>query len=684
MPSFHIDDLLTAFNPTGEYLAVSAGDGRVKIWDTLNGTMKFEFVDTVVPTSGDGMIAEETKGHLAVDYTCMTWNPIVKKGKKKSRENGIYSLLVFGTGAGDVLALDTILGKLKWRIKDCHPGGVRSLDFAKSGGTIYSAGSDGMVCEHNAIAGETIRKFRASKRAVSCIAVSSDGGSLVAGSSELKLFDLLSKKRLLKFMGHPDAVKAVIFTEDGKYILSSAVGERFVAVWHNDLSKSGSAAMCVLSMEHPAVSLDCSVGETAALRVLAISKAGDAYIWHASSFEDLAKMKPIKITVAALSTGKTGKRSRPGILAARLIGKIGDGPGSVLVAYGTTVKPVFERLSITTPNDIVLHLDKNGILMPSTLPNRQNDSKVCQAEALVLGPDNAVDATHPKPHVECGEALVSNKVSLKKRRRASVDLDEQLQPVGVDCPKTTAAEWTELDGSTRMPVDDNEETMEEKLRALGLIEGDGNEERAVIKDEIIPPSADSLQLLLTQALLADDNLLLEQCLSVSDEKVIENTVRRLRSIEAGKFLQVSVFKMEARPKRSLMLIPWIRAVLLYHATYIMSNPSMQSILRSLYQVIDARLSVFRPLLSLSGRLDLIVAQISSNAGDEVAHAVETAAVYEDESDENAEGDIEDVMEDISDTNDDSSKEVDGTEGDVDMIPKNDEVYGRESDGSEDF
>ena len=32
------------------------------------------------------------------------------------------SLLVLGTGSGDILALDVSAGQLKWKVNDCHPG----------------------------------------------------------------------------------------------------------------------------------------------------------------------------------------------------------------------------------------------------------------------------------------------------------------------------------------------------------------------------------------------------------------------------------------------------------------------------------------------------------------------------------------------------------------------------------
>lgn len=40
---------------------------------------------------------------------------------QKKRKH-VSSLLVLGTGGGDVLALDVSAGQLAWRISDCHPG----------------------------------------------------------------------------------------------------------------------------------------------------------------------------------------------------------------------------------------------------------------------------------------------------------------------------------------------------------------------------------------------------------------------------------------------------------------------------------------------------------------------------------------------------------------------------------
>ena len=47
----------------------------------------------------------------------ITWLVFDQK-KRKLRS----SLLILGTGGGDVLGLDVSAGQLKWRVSDCHPG----------------------------------------------------------------------------------------------------------------------------------------------------------------------------------------------------------------------------------------------------------------------------------------------------------------------------------------------------------------------------------------------------------------------------------------------------------------------------------------------------------------------------------------------------------------------------------
>lgn len=68
-------------------------------------------------------------------------------------------------------------------------------------------------------------------------------------------------------------------------------------------------------------------------------------------------------------------------------------------------------------------------------------------------------------------------------------------------------------------------------------------------------------------------------------------------------------RAKAKPSRGLMLIAWVKAVLSSHASYLMTVPDVAQKLAPLYSLVDARVSVFQRLLSLSGRLDLIMTQV---------------------------------------------------------------------------
>ena len=100
------------------------------------------------------------------------------------------------------------------------------------------------------------------------------------------------------------------------------------------------------------------------------------------------------------------------------------------------------------------------------------------------------------------------------------------------------------------------------------------------------------------------------------EEVINNTVRRLAPADGG---------VPARGRRAAAVVPgargeqlaaWVRAVLLHHAAFLAGGGGGSGTLGHLYQLIEARLASYQPLLALSGRLDLVLAH-AKKAGAEV-------------------------------------------------------------------
>lgn len=82
-------------------------------------------------------------------------------------------------------------------------------------------------------------------------------------------------------------------------------------------------------------------------------------------------------------------------------------------------------------------------------------------------------------------------------------------------------------------------------------------------------------------------------------------------------------------------LPWLRSLLLQHASGIMSQESSLLALNSLYQLIDARLSTLPQALQLSSSLELLYAGTIDD-GDDEDGAIQPI-IYEDNDDSDEEG-----------------------------------------------
>ncbi|GAB2302358.1 hypothetical protein Dimus_036372 [Dionaea muscipula] len=96
-------------------------------------------------------------------------------------------------------------------------------------------------------------------------------------------------------------------------------------------------------------------------------------------------------------------------------------------------------------------------------------------------------------------------------------------------------------------------------------------------------------------------------------------------------------------------IPWLRSLLLQHASIFMFQESSLVALNSLYQLIESRVSTLRPALQLASHLDLLDAGIEDGEVDEFNSI--TPAIYEDK-------DSEDESEDAMDTDEEDNKNED--------------------------
>ncbi|XP_039005907.1 WD repeat-containing protein 43-like, partial [Hibiscus syriacus] len=200
-------------------------------------------------------------------------------------------------------------------------------------------------------------------------------------------------------------------------------------------------------------------------------------------------------------------------------------------------------------------------------------------------------------------------------------------------------------GGVLVNDDPNEPTMAEKLASLDLIENrktetNENQERREPSPRGKLPTADSVNVLLKQALHADDGAFLLDCLYTQDEKVIANTVSQLNPYDVLKLLQSLVSITQSRGAVLACSLHWIKSLLLHHASGIMSQEASLLALNSLYQLIESRVSTFESALQISSCLDFLYAGIVE---DEVDENPTIPVIFED-TDESEKEESEDEME----------------------------------------
>lgn len=520
---------------------------------------------------------------------------------------------MLGTGNGDVLALDVAAGQWKWRINDCHPGGVTAVAYSRHGRSVYSAGADGMVCRIDSSDGSVAGKFKSSSKAISALAVSPDGNILATAAGQLRTFDASDNKKVQKFSGHPVAVRSMTFSDNGKYILSSGVGERYVAIWKLGSGKAQSSN-CILSMEHPAIFVDCKCSDTDAtdgeIHVLAISEVGICYFWSGNNMNDLRNKKPTKI---ALSESSLSRAKQPfTIFAAKLKGIDGPDSAHVLLAYGSVVKPSFDKLLVSYGKDIDLGVSEDGVLLPTIQPTVPQKGQSAKTRGTITALDraNAEDAILPLPKLHTHE---------KKRKHGTEPRGDIKPAILSDLGTTTRTE-------KRVPVqriEDDSICIEDMMRECGVI------------DQNIQGHPDMPTKILSD-LFGSSSMTVEANLP---SKKIRSHLRSLRPEDSCKFLENLVSAWRTRCGSAEIVLRWIYCLLVIHGRLIPSEKSTK-LISDLEKMCAERYAATEDLLKLSGRLRLIMAQVDKDAKD-VSDKVRGSAPAQ--SDEEEEEEIDELV-----------------------------------------
>ncbi|KAJ3575909.1 hypothetical protein NP233_g777 [Leucocoprinus birnbaumii] len=233
----------------------------------------------------------------------------------------------------------------------------------------------------------------------------------------------------------------------------------------------------------------------------------------------------------------------------------------------------------------------------------------------------------PEISLEDKQPVISNKryneSSIAVGSGVELGHDEDMEEIAV----------RDIDGD--LGVDLAELSLGQRLAAVGDVglhrssdsegeeDGPTRSERKKSKSELDIVPANSLTRTLIQALHSSDTKLIETCLAHSNLELIRNTVRRLPSQLAIPLLNACVERLGrgaraanmkgggggAGAQRGMTLVTWIKTVLAVHTGHLMTVPDLVARLSGLHATLTARLALQESLLSLSGKLDMVLSQI---------------------------------------------------------------------------
>jgi len=555
-PSFGmVATQLCAFDPSREYFAAVSPDGRLRIWNVSSRSLHHQFTQSA---------------HLQVKYTCLRWAPL---------DHPDGPLLALGTHIGDVFCWNIRKGDqvFHWKAEEGQNHAILDLCFSKTG-SLWSCGDSPSIVQRDLKSGSVIRKVNADKKSVSKIELNREENCLIsAGRSFVKLWDLSSGEMITKFSGHPNTVNGLELTGNDQYLFSSAVSQRIVNMWSLRESDSYQMIQTFSCASNPTTIASYSeqsrkkrvkrkksqLGEISEVEVpvnsLLLAVHGKKLsVWQFS--KAMQQNKPLAANTLVTMPKKDQSAEGIEFLSAAFIDA-----NQLVLARGNTTQPRFERVTFRKQSEMVRRVQLEGN---------------CSDQGLVQGAEGKASATGPK---------------------ADVNVINAHDTMVVPTPKLDG------DGSKQISLEEKLEQIAARQRSLKVVD----EETSGNKDTVNAPSADSVGVLLLQALQSGDSQLLDTCLTVDDVNVIHKTVERLPTEYVLPFLNTVVQKFQSRPYMAATLIPWIQSIVMIHTSFLMSiNGLHSSTLSGLYQTIDARLNSFDKLLKLSGRLDLLLSQIS--------------------------------------------------------------------------
>ena len=243
-----------ALSPDGAVAFSASLDRTVRSWSTETGKLLQVFAGHEDAVRGLAVTPDGRRLlSAAMDATCRVWDTASggEIGVLRGHRSGVTSVVASGDGR---LALTGSADKSArlWDLEDQgtvrvfqngHTGDVRSVRWQTDGTTVISSGEDRTIRLWDAETGNQLGAWHGHAKPVSCLAISSDGATLLSGDGKRKLLDGLGfdrngaddepghgaiamwdarKGNPVLLNGHAGAIWCIAFSPDGTTIASGS------------------------------------------------------------------------------------------------------------------------------------------------------------------------------------------------------------------------------------------------------------------------------------------------------------------------------------------------------------------------------------------------------------------------------------------------------------------------------
>ncbi|KAK0500631.1 WD40-repeat-containing domain protein [Armillaria luteobubalina] len=613
---------LPAFSPNGNlfaYLSLAVDKHRLRVYDTAT--------------------SQSVAEHLfeATRATALEWaqlqlpdtdkpNGADQPPSKKKRKKGVAAIkvktvevVILGLSDGTLVLFSPTHGRVIRALSDSQSTvAILSAIVVKNAdniSNIWTSSADGFVRKWDIQTNSVVGSWKSDDRVpYSAMALrpssEEDDRNILVANHSLRLLsfdnaDSQKPTQLASFSGHASIVKAIQWDASqtqSNHFISMADADRVVSLWAvpaGDATEGKLAASIQLDSAARAISLlHASTSPSQVLLTLAASGRISVYPIPAelSSPTTSSHKVPTLLPHSTLAVPSAKNISGAQLLAASFVQ---GHPGQIRIARVVAgVRPVF---------DLVSYLDESGafikdvsigdvsasLVTETTMmePSRRynESSSMAVGSGIVLGHDPDLDdlaIEHPEGELDVDLA----ELSLGQRLMA-------------------------LSGTNIRPEgsDDEEASSSKRRKPSG----------EKIQNDISVVPAASLTRTLLQALHSSDSKLMETCLAHSDPVLIRNTVKALPPQLAVPLLTACMERLGrgagannmkgggggASSQRGTTLIAWVKTVLVVHSGHLMTMPDLVARLSGLHATLTARIALQESLLSLSGRLDMVLSQI---------------------------------------------------------------------------